>query len=143
MSLGDRAGAVCPPPANRGAENPVAVSVDWLEFSVWNQQYREVERVLSGYVPGEFIEVDRGMLGYERQRVGPGGARVLWSKRRPEVHVVLTGTWCRATSEAAMRGTLAYVCATGRATRCDIAADDWNLRVTRHRSAAQSGRAML
>ena len=70
------------------------------------------------------------MLGYERQRVGPGGARVLWSKRRPEVHVVLTGTWCRATSEAAMRGTLAYVCATGRATRCDIAADDWNLRVT-------------
>ena len=118
----------CPPPTNRGAENPLAVSVDWVEFSTWNANQEEAERVLLGYVEGEFVEVDNGMLGYECQRVGPGAARILWSARRPEVHVVLPGGWCGATSEAGMRGLLAYVCATGRATRVDLAADDWARR---------------
>ena len=137
-------GGVCPPPTNRGAENPLVVSVDWVEFSAWDDARAALERVLLTYVEGEFLEVEHGALGYECQQIGPGGARILWSEKRPETHVVLPGSWCRATSDASMRGLLAYVCARARATRIDLAGDDWSCRVGPNavRQAVQRGEAV-
>jgi len=123
-------GAFCPQTTNRGAEISLVVSVDWLEFSVKDVGVVEVERVLVSYVLGDFPEVERGMLGYERQKVGPGGSRVLWSGRRPEVHVILPGEWCGGLSEEQMRGLLLWVDTMGKASRCDLAGDDWLRRAS-------------
>jgi len=125
MSEADRAGAFCPQATNRGAEISLVVSVDWLEFTVKDGRVGEVERVVCWYVVGDCVEVERGMLGYERQKVGPGGSRILWSVRRPEVHVVLPGDWCGALSEEHMRGLLLWVNTMGKVSRCDLAGDDW------------------
>jgi phage replication initiation protein len=108
----------------------LVVSVDWVEFSVKDVAVVEVERALVSYVLGDFPEVERGMLGYERQKVGPGRSRVLWSGRRPEVHVILPGDWCGGLSEEQMRGLLVWVDARGKASRCDLAGDDWLRRAS-------------
>lgn len=131
MSETDRERLVfCPQPTNRGAEISVAVAVDWLEFSVQERDVGEVERVLRSYMAGDYLEVEHGMLGYESQKVGPGGARILSSAKRPEVHVVLPGDWCGAVSEDQMRGLLLWVDVAGKASRCDLAGDDWQRRVS-------------
>jgi len=122
-------GTFCPQPTNRGAEISLVVSVDWLEFSVKEVAATEVERVLCSYVEGDFMEVEHGMLGYERQMVGPGQSRILWSARRAEVHARLPGECCRALSEGEMRGLLLWVDTRGSVSRCDLAGDDWLRRV--------------
>jgi hypothetical protein len=108
----------------------VVVSVDWLEFSVKDTTVREVERVLGSYVVGDFLEVERGMLGYERQKVGPGGARILSTARNQEVHVILPGDWCAGLSKEQMRGLLLWVDMMGKVSRCDLAGDDWKRRAS-------------
>jgi len=89
----------------------------------------EVEAVLGSYVVGDYLEVEHGMLGYERQKVGPGASRILWSAVRPEAHVVLPGNWCCGLAQEQMRGLLLWVDALGKPTRCDLAGDDWQRRV--------------
>ncbi len=122
--------AFCPQPTNRGAEISLVVSVDWLEFSVKDTCVGEVERVLCSYLVGDFLEVESGALGYETQRVGPGKSRVLWSVKRPEIHVILPGEWCGGLSEEQMRGLLLWVDTMGKVSRCDLAGDDWKRRAS-------------
>jgi len=129
MSEAERAASCCPQPTNRGAEISLVVSVDWLEFSVEDAVVGDIESVLSSYMVGDFVEVERGKLGYERQKVGPGGSRILWSERRPECHGVLPGDWCAGLSEEQMRGLLLWVDTRGKVSRCDLAGDDWQRRV--------------
>lgn len=123
--------APVPPPTNRGAQisEPMRVAVDWLEFSLWNVSVEQVKRMLRGYQSGDFHDLEQGALGYERSSVGPGGSRILWSGRRPEVHVRLPGKWCAGLDETAMRTLLSYVHIHGRPTRVDLAADDWSRSV--------------
>ena len=125
MSEADRSAAFCPQATNRGAEISLVVCVDWLEFSVKNVAVGKVERVLCWYVTGDFLEVERGMLGYERQRVGLGGSRILSTARKKEVHVILPGDWCAGLSGEQMRGLLLWVDTMGKVSRCDLAGDDW------------------
>jgi phage replication initiation protein len=107
----------------------LVICVDWLEFSVKDAAVGDVESVLGSYMVGDFVEVERGKLGYERQKVGPGGSRILSSANRPEVHAILPGDWCAALSEEQMRGLLLWVDTKGKASRCDLAGDDWQRRV--------------
>jgi len=125
MSEVDGAAPLCPQPTNRGAEISLVVSSDWLEFSVKDMPVGKVERAVGSYVVGDYLEVELGMLGYECQRIGPGGSRILWSAKRPEVHVMLPGDWCGALREDQMRGLLAWVDTMGKVCRCDLACDDW------------------
>lgn len=123
-----------PPSTNRGAEirnGALAVGVDWFEPSIVGVAVEDIERVLLSYVPGEFVEVEHGAMGYAKQRRGPGGSQILYDERRPEVHVILRGAWCAALDESAMRGLLTW--ARGRVcnvSRLDLFGDDWRKRAT-------------
>ncbi len=127
MSEADRDAASCPQRTNRGAENPLVFSVDWLEPSLWEVELREVERVVSGYIGFDFTTAERGNSYYENQRIAPGGAAIMWSAHRPEIHVQLKGDICQSMEEAQMRGLLGWLDAKGaKASRIDLAADDFN-----------------
>jgi phage replication initiation protein len=130
MSEAERVASFCPQPTNRGAEISLAICVDWLEFSVKDAAVGDIESVLGSYMGGDFLEVQRGMLGYECQKVGPGASRILWSAKRPEVHMRLPGDWCGGLSEEQMRGLLLWVDTMGKVSRCDLAGDDWRRRAS-------------
>lgn len=112
-----------PPSSDRGAQ--ISVGVDWLAFSIWGRSVEQVEEEIRSYTVGEFVELDRGGLGYRRQRVGPGEARILYEGRTPEIHVILTGEFCRSVEVSEMRRLLRYVRSSGRASRVDVAGDDY------------------
>jgi DNA relaxase NicK len=106
------------------------VSVDWLEFTVKDMPVRAMEHVVGSYVVGDCLEVERGMLGYERQKVGPGGSRILSTARKKEVHVILPGDWCGGLAKKQMGGLLVWVDVMGKVSRCDVAGDDWRRRAS-------------
>jgi hypothetical protein len=116
----DKCTSALPPPTYRGAE--ITPGIDWLQFSTGLDR-EDIFDALRAWVPGDFVEAEQGLMGYEYQAIGPGGARVLWSLKRPEVHVVLPGMWCRAASQEALSACLQFVCSIGSVTRIDIRLD--------------------
>ena len=105
-------------------------SVDWLEASIWAVPRQEVERVLSGYIKFGFVLAERGNAYYKHQLAGPGGAAIMWSEDRDEIHIQLKGEICQSMSEGDMRGLLLWLLTTGgKASRVDLAGDDFARRV--------------
>jgi hypothetical protein len=116
-----------PPATDREAGNSggFEVKVDWLQFSVMGKSADDVEADMVGFLPNGFVEVEAGFAGYEFQRVS-GPVRLLYSKRRPEVHVIFTGEGCDMLGGQEMQRLISYVRENGHPSRVDLAGDDFN-----------------
>lgn len=126
-----------PPTSNRGAEirpqmveevseASLTVHVDYVQVTFPRTGRFVVADLLGPWLPGEWMPAERGWLGYEMQLVGFGGARVLSSSRRPEVHVVIPGKACSALANEDMASLLGCVRERGgKVTRIDLAGDDF------------------
>jgi Replication initiation factor len=123
-------GVATPRPTNRGVTNTERVErasalVDWIE---WTEHETTVDDVCSG-LGSDWIEGDRGAVGYLRSRVSQG--IVVFYQGRPGmgVHVRVPGKACRAL-EASGRvvdweSFLAGLLVRGRSiTRLDVALDE-------------------
>lgn len=122
--ISDR-GAEIRPPEN-GDEGFLSVHVDYVQVTFAATAAATVAEMLSTWLPGDWMQADRGWLGYESQLIGFGGARVLSSVRRPEVHVVIPGVACSALPNEVMAELLLGAAnAGGKFTRADLAADDF------------------
>jgi len=134
-----------PPTTDReaGIASGFEVRPHWLQFSVMESSADEVEQALIDYLPMGFVEVEGGMLGYERQRVC-GPVRLLYSARRLEVHVIFSGEACDILGGQEMQRLISYVSEHGHASRVDLAGDDFNRVVSPAdvREAVTSGSAV-
>lgn len=124
-------GLVAPPASNTGAQRttdqPTAnrVLVDWVSFTV----KASVDQVCGFLGMDEWVELDRGGLGYRRCRVA-GAVRVYYDGG-PDMgtHVVIPGSGCR---ELEARGVVRdwrkwigeVLAFGGKITRLDVAWDD-------------------
>ncbi len=104
----------------------MTVGVDWLAFTVKGQGVDDVKGLLSGYLAGEFVDLEHGGKRYQRMAVGTGGAKVYWSPGRDDVHIEMPGRAVGSLSEAQLRGLLLVACTLGKATRVDLCADDFS-----------------
>lgn len=122
-----RQGRAQPPTTDREARitGGFEVRVHWLQFSIMGKAPEDVESDLGAFIPGEFIEVEGGFSGYEFQKVN-GPVRLLHSRRRPEVHVILTGEACDMVGGQELQRLLSYVSENGHPSRVDLAGDDFN-----------------
>jgi len=57
-------------------------------------QLYEMQQIDDKVAAGMFTEIPSGLLGYERQHIGYGGVRVLWSPGREDIHVSIPGAAC-------------------------------------------------
>ncbi len=103
----------------------MTVGVDWLAFTVKGQGVDDVKGLLSGYLAGDFVDLEHGGKRYQRMAVGTGGAKVYWSPGRDDVHVEMPGRAVGSLSEAQLRGLLLVAGTLGKATRVDLCADDF------------------
>lgn len=128
-------GANVTPTTDRGAHirslneqetEVLKVHVDYLQVTFPNTTATTVADLLGTWLPGDWAQAERGWLGYESQLVGFGGARVLSSVRRPEVHAVIPGVACSGLANEVMYDLL-LGCANagGKFTRVDLAGDDF------------------
>lgn len=107
-----------PPSANRGVQTPPAVetihfdelcrvdyngmlvSIDWLEFTVFNMDFAFVVQNVLGLELTDFDDVGRGGGGYpSRSDANFGDIRVFYGAKNPEVmgiHVTISGSGCKA-----------------------------------------------
>lgn len=107
-----------PPSANRGVQTPSAVetihfdelcrvdyngmlvSIDWLEFTVFNMDFAFVVQNILGLELTDFEDFGRGGGGYpNRSDANFGDIRVLHGAKNPEVmgiHVTISGSGCKA-----------------------------------------------
>jgi DNA relaxase NicK len=110
------------------------VGLDWLAFTLKSSTMRDLEKVLGSCVESSFEDAEHGTRFYRSLMVDAYGGRIEHrpydESRSAEIHVELPAKWCRAASEASLRGLLLWVRRHGRATRIDVAADDYGKRVT-------------
>jgi Replication initiation factor len=140
----ERSTSVSPPLSDRGAvitgegeeRGRVAVSVDHLAVTFKTAPLSDVMERLANTLPlGEFMQADRGMLGYHNMLLGCGRTKVLWgtneARRANESHVILPGEACRLLGEREMRELLTWISDVGgTCTRIDLAGDDFEKRAT-------------
>ena len=109
-------------PTNKGAE--IAVAVDWLSVTLREAPPQAVAAFLEDILPTTWASM-RGRFGYERALRGTGGACILFSPGRPDVHVSLPGGWCAAVSRSALRKLIVHFTeSAGHWTRCNLAGTD-------------------
>lgn len=120
-------GAEITPPA----QTPVLVHVDWLSVTLQGTDPADLMALFQEYLSGDFVDAAHGRYGYDRMRVGPAGAAVMWSTTRLDmgVHADLPGRWCSSLHWREMGDLLLRLLARGASfTRLDLAADDWEMR---------------
>lgn len=133
-----------PPPTNRGvastepAKRTNQALIDWVE---WTEHEVSVEAVCTS-VGEDWIEGERGALGYRRSRISAGKVVVLYDGQpRMGVHVRVSGSACRALEASGFvtdwSPFLSSLLVGGRSiTRLDVALDDRTGRVTVERCYA-------
>lgn len=121
------------PPSLTGGQKTVegvAVGVDWLSVTFPGDVDRVVlaASLALGCEVGDWVELEHGSYGYRQGMVGPGGARVWWdAPGREDVHASLPGKACGIAGEVALRRYLVQsLAACGKATRVDVAIDDYD-----------------
>jgi hypothetical protein len=108
----------------------MTVGVDWLAFTTLSLRPSQVKQLVLSYLPGEFVDLDHGGLGYQRMAVGPGEVKAYWSPGRDDVHVEMPGRAVGALTEAQVRGLVVVVGVKGSFTRVDVYGDDHEHLVT-------------
>jgi len=80
-----------------------------------------------GCESGDWTETASGFYGYQKGLVGPGGARFWWdAPGRDDCHIRFPGQACQIAGQVRLVHFLRYSEEhRGRATRCDIAIDDY------------------
>jgi len=128
-------------PATFPAEGEgVQLSMDWLsttlhpsvEVPVDVPQVQLAASLALGCEPADWVETEHGAYGYEKGMVGPGGARLWWdAPGRDDIHLSLPGQACRIAGQERAVSLLRYSLGHGgKATRCDIAIDDYGYVAT-------------
>jgi len=122
-----------------GAEGPevvegVRLSVDWL--SITFHPSKALVNVLEARLAAslaldcdfnDWVELERGSYGYQKGMVGPGGARLWWdAPGRDDFHISFPGQACGVVGQERLVSFLQYSLGHGgKATRCDVALDDY------------------
>jgi len=118
----------------------VQLSMDWLsttfhpssETLVDVPQVQLATSLALGCGLADWVTTERGAYGYEKGMVGPGGARIWWdAPGRDDIHVSLPGQACRIVGQERVVSFLRYSLGHGgKATRLDVALDDYNYIAT-------------
>lgn len=107
---------------------PATVRVDWLSFTLRGLLLTTVRRIANtslGCRTEDWEPLGSGRHGYVSGVSGPGGALVLWSPRRTDIHCRFPGKACALIDTDAMRSLLSTIKNKGRVTRIDVAIDDY------------------
>jgi len=125
------------PPVSDPGKRPdgVQLSLDWCSTTLHPSpdvpvdvpQAHLAASLALGCELGDWVETESGAYGYQKGMLGPGGARVWWdAPGRDDIHVSFPGKACRISGLERMVRFLRYsISHGGKATRCDVAMDDY------------------
>ncbi|MDN4834504.1 replication initiation factor domain-containing protein [Ligilactobacillus salivarius] len=138
-------------PVTSTIKQTLQTSIDWLEFTIFQLSYEDViERILQLKIE-DFADLSKGKFGYNAQtKWGNGNLFVLFNQVDDEpcinhmgVHVILSGTGCRAYESQKSLYTLINVLVAlenqAKLSRIDLAIDDFKdelIKFSRIRKAA-------
>ena len=138
-------------PVTSMIKQTLQTSIDWLEFTIFQLSYEDViERILQLKME-DFADLSKGKFGYNAQtKWGNGNLFVLFNQVDDEpcinhmgVHVILSGTGCRAYESRKSLYTLLNVLVAledqAKLSRIDLAIDDFKddlIKFSRIRRAA-------
>jgi len=118
-----------------GGCSGVRLSVDWYsttqhpssDVPVNVPQVQLAASLALGCEIEDWVETETGGMGYQKGMVGPGQSRIWWDAAgRDDIHLSLPGQACQIAGEKGLRSLFRYSLGHGgRATRCDVAIDDY------------------
>jgi len=119
-----------------GGGEGVQLSLDWYSVTLhptdeipvsFVPQAQLAASLALGCEIGDWVELEHGSYGYRQGMVGPGGAKLWWdAPERDDIHVSFPGKACRVAGQERLVSFLRYcLLHGGKATRCDVALDDY------------------